>query len=342
MIDPRTALLGAAGLVLVVMVIFWPRLGLLARLRRSRYNNQRVLLEDALKHIYDREYKKRACSLESLSGALEISQEMAARLIDRLGKLGLVTIRENRIELTGEGRSYALKVIRTHRLWERYLADETGLPETEWHRTAERLEHTTTEAEAASLARHTGNPLYDPHGDPIPTVSGELPPSTGKLLSDLDISEHGVITHLEDEPEVIYAQLIAADLHPGMLVQMLDKNAERVVFAADGEETVLAPIVAANVTVLPVEEEPDEAGPYETLAELKPGESAEVVQLSRSCRGQQRRRLMDLGIVPGTRITAEFAAASGSPVAYQIRGATIALRRDQAEMIHIHRKEQKK
>ncbi len=342
MIDPRIALQWAAVVVIILAAVFWPRYGLIARLRKSRYNSQRVLLEDALKHIYDREYKNRACSLESLTGALEISQETATRLIARLGKLGLVTVRNNRIELTAEGRSYALKIIRTHRLWERYLADETGLPETEWHRTAERLEHTTTEAEADALARHTGNPLYDPHGDPIPTASGELPPSAGKPLSDLDIAERAVITHLEDEPEVIYAQLVAANLHPGMVVQMLEKDPERVVFAADGEETVLAPIVATNVTVLPIEEEPEETGPYETLAGLAPGESGEVIRLSRSCRGMQRRRLMDLGIVPGTVITAEFAAASGSPIAYEIRGATIALRREQAEMIYIRRKEQKK
>ena len=60
-------------------------------------------------------------------------------------------------ELTNEGRSYALRMIRVHRLWERYLADETGLAETEWHRRAEKLEHNMTEQEAEALAASAGH-----------------------------------------------------------------------------------------------------------------------------------------------------------------------------------------
>jgi Fe2+ transport system protein FeoA len=46
---------------------------------------------------------------------------------------------------------------------------------------------------------------------------------------------------------------------------------------------------------------------------------------------------MDLGVVPGTRITAEMRSASGDPTAYLIRGATIAIRRQQARLIRINR-----
>jgi DtxR family Mn-dependent transcriptional regulator len=60
-----------------------------------------------------------------------------------------------------------------------------------------------------------------------------------------------------------------------------------------------------------------------------------VVRLSSNCRGAQRRRLLDLGVVPGTEIEAELPSASGDPVAYRIRGALIALRRQQAEWIEV-------
>ncbi len=75
----------------------------------------------------------------------------------------------------------------------------------------------------------------------------------------------------------------------------------------------------------------------ETLAGLRPGESARVVRIAASCRGPQRRRLLDLGVVPGTRITAVLQSAWGDPVAYEIRGALIALRREQAEGIEVRR-----
>jgi len=47
----------------------------------------------------------------------------------------------------------------------------------------------------------------------------------------------------------------------------------------------------------------------------------------------ERRRLQDLGVLPGTVIEAEFASPGGDPVAYRIRGATIALRKEQAAHI---------
>ena len=89
------------------------------------------------------------------------------------------TTRTATLRLTPDGRREALRVIRIHRLWERYLADETGLDAREWHAHAERREHGTSDQQAEALAATLGHPRYDPHGDPIPTPSGELPPHQG-------------------------------------------------------------------------------------------------------------------------------------------------------------------
>jgi DtxR family Mn-dependent transcriptional regulator len=64
-----------------------------------------------------------------------------------------------------------------------------------------------------------------------------------------------------------------------------------------------------------------------------------VLDLSPACRGTQRRRLLDLGVVKGTEIEAELSSASGDPIAYRIRGALIGLRREQADWIRIERVE---
>jgi Fe2+ transport system protein FeoA len=45
--------------------------------------------------------------------------------------------------------------------------------------------------------------------------------------------------------------------------------------------------------------------------------------------------MLDLGIIPGTTVECEMNSPIGDPVAYRIRGAVIALRREQAEMIQI-------
>lgn len=70
-----------------------------------------------------------------------------------------------------------------------------------------------------------------------------------------------------------------------------------------------------------------------TLDQLAPGESAIVVELASA--GPNRRRLMDLGILPGTRITAALRSPLGDPTAYDVRGALIALRRAQAHEITV-------
>jgi Fe2+ transport system protein FeoA len=72
-----------------------------------------------------------------------------------------------------------------------------------------------------------------------------------------------------------------------------------------------------------------------TLRDLKPGQQAKVVNISQWCQGAERRRFMDLGIVPGTVIEAEMTSPSGDPTAYNIRGAIIALRREQAKLINM-------
>jgi len=77
---------------------------------------------------------------------------------------------------------------------------------------------------------------------------------------------------------------------------------------------------------------------YEKLSSLEMGEHAEVAGISSHCRGQQRRRLMDLGIIPGSDISAEIRSASGDPVGFRVMGTTIGIRKREADLIFIVRK----
>jgi Fe2+ transport system protein FeoA len=70
-----------------------------------------------------------------------------------------------------------------------------------------------------------------------------------------------------------------------------------------------------------------------TLADLPIGATGVVTELT--LRGAERRRLLDLGLVPGTVVVAEMRSPLGDPVAYRVRGASVALRREQARQIQI-------
>jgi Fe2+ transport system protein FeoA len=70
-----------------------------------------------------------------------------------------------------------------------------------------------------------------------------------------------------------------------------------------------------------------------TLDQLGSDAVATVVGLTNS--GVERRRMLDLGILPGARVEVVMKSPLGDPVAYRIRGATVALRRDQARHIQV-------
>jgi DtxR family Mn-dependent transcriptional regulator len=337
LVDPAVALLVFAALVGLAGFLFWPQRGLVPRLVRTSRLTERVLLEDTLKHVYTCESIGRTCTLESIAGQLEISTGRAAHLLSRLAELDLIRSAESGPKLTDEGRGSALRLVRTHRLWERYLADRTGVPAGEWHAQAERMEHALSAEETDALAARLGHPAWDPHGDPIPTTAGALPYVDRLTLAGASEGRTVEIVHLEDEPREIYDALLADGLGLGTRLDVVERSGSVVRVRARGREWPIAGVVARNVTVrlLPEGESADE--PVDTLLDLSPGDVGRVLDISPACQGSQRRRLLDLGVVKGTEIEAELVSAAGDPVAYRIRGALVALRREQAEWIRIER-----
>lgn len=334
--NPVTALLLFGVGAIVLALLAWPRHGLLARLRRAGQLSQRVRLEDGLKHLFTFESAGMPSSVDSLAGALSVSRTKAVTVVRLLEATDLVRLETDNIVLTVEGRAYALRIVRTHRLWERYLADRTSTSPTEWHAEADRVEHGLSTEQAESLAARMGYPLYDPHGDPIPTAAGVLPPVRGVPLTSLQSGQTARVVHVEDEPEALYRTIRDAGIHLGTLLRLNAAEATQIHLTVEGTELSLEPFAARNIAVEVVADELADHG-VERLHLLRPGESGVVVRLGGGVQGAQRRRLLDLGVVPGTVIAVELSSASGDPMAYRIRGAVIALRRSQADDILIRR-----
>ncbi len=336
---PLITLLTAALLALLTWWLIRPS-GWVERWGRLRLLSKRIWIEDALKCIHTCEYERRDADRGGLAETLEISGAKAERLIGILETQKLIRRQNTVLHLTEAGRDYAVRVVRAHRVWERYLADETGLHEANWHREADRREHSLTDNEVRLLAAGLGNPAYDPHGDPIPTADGELPPHSGEPLTSLEPGDWAVIVHVEDEPEPSYTQLATAGIRPGMEVQLLESSEKRVrLWTRDGEQ-VLSPALAGLLSVHSLAGEPGEGDQGEPLANLRPGEKGTVQAISMTCRKHERRRLMDLGILPGTVIEAVMRSPGGDPTAYRVRGALIALREEQSRWIYISREVQ--
>jgi DtxR family Mn-dependent transcriptional regulator len=320
----------AAGLGLAaVLTLIWPGRGLLARLRLRR---RRMRAEDGLKILLTAELMEVPCHLASVAAALRLSLSAAAAILSHLERLALLERCPDGYCLTPAGRTRAIQVLRAHRLWERHLADETGYGALDWHRQAEDREHFLSLPEVEELAARLRYPSHDPHGDPIPTGTGELPTQPGMPLTAAAAGVPLRVSHVEDEPESVYAELVAAGLHPGTELRILEATPDHFRVRTSGRERLLRSEVAANLTVEPAPEAP--VRPLEVrLSDLRPGEQGRVIRIGPGSRPPERRRLRDLGLIRGTLIQTEFASPAGDPVAYRIRGATVALRKEQADQV---------
>lgn len=333
--SPAWALLWFAVALGGFALLVWPRVGLLPRAFTYRRLTERVRIEDALKHLLNCERAGQPATVASLAGVLEVSAERALQLVGRLSELDLARLAPGGVTLTDEGRAYGVRILRTHRLLERYFADRTGAPAKEWHDLAESAEHRVSAVEAERLAARMGYPVYDPHGDPIPTAAGDFPPSESVPLAMLMPGETAVVTHVEDEPASVYARLLQLGVYVAVPVKVIDVTPAAVELLVGGVRRVLDPLLADAIAVRRTVETAGHTTAFVGLDTLEPGERAEVVQIAPSIQGPQRRRLLDLGVLPGTEITAELRSPSGDPVAFRIRGALIALRRPQAQGVLI-------
>ena len=70
-----------------------------------------------------------------------------------------------------------------------------------------------------------------------------------------------------------------------------------------------------------------------TLKELQPGESGRVIKVGSE--KVLRRRLLEMGITPGTTVTVKKVAPMGDPIELLLRGYVLSLRLDEAEKIKI-------
>ncbi len=303
--------------------------------RQIRDTRRRVLAEDALKHLHGAEWGNYSATSRSLAGQLSLTPKRTLALIIQMESQGWLRTSGDELRLTPAGKRLALQVIRAHRLWERYLVDEARMRLVDGHAEAERREHAHSANALDAFEAAMGYPKTDPHGDPIPTADGDLARVSAKPVTDWPLDSPARIVHLEDEPAPVFAQINALGFHPGQTIRLLEADSKRIVIS-DGEDThILAPAVAANIYVEPAvalrrSAANGKRGKALPLTTLRRGQEGTIERLDEGLQGFTRRRLLDLGLTPGTTIAVEMSSFARDPVAYRVRGTLIALRGEQA------------
>src|SRR5687768_13453216 len=133
-----------------------------------------------------------AASTKGVAARLSVSSASVSNMFARLQEMGLVRYERYRgATLTDRGREEALRLVRRHRLIETFLLEHLGYDWQEVHDEAERLEHAVSDEFTERLAELLGHPERDPHGAPIPTSDGTLPPEDSRPLSGTEAGEIG-------------------------------------------------------------------------------------------------------------------------------------------------------
>ena len=127
-----------------------------------------------------------------------ISRPAVSEMIKRLEHDGLVRI-DGKIRLTNEGRTVAERVVRRHRLAERFLTDILQLSWADAHHEAGKWEHVISDSVEEAMYRVLGAPTTCPHGNPIPGSSYAAPDA--HPLSALSVGATFTVTRIPEELE---------------------------------------------------------------------------------------------------------------------------------------------
>lgn len=139
-------------------------------------------------------------SMGSIADALEVVPGTATSMAKALAKAGLAEYEPRAgVRLTEEGVALALRVLRRHRLVEYFLVETLKMDWSEIHDEAEALEHSISDRLLDRLDKFLGEPRFDPHGDPIPTASGEMIERNLSHLGQCQEGDSVIIRRISDQ-----------------------------------------------------------------------------------------------------------------------------------------------
>ncbi|MDU0478793.1 metal-dependent transcriptional regulator [Staphylococcus chromogenes] len=179
-----------------------------------------VKTQDYLKIIFDLcERTGQSASMGDVAERMQQKPSTTTEGVKRLAEKGLVEYeRYSGIQLTPAGRGIALAMARRHRLLETYLVESLGYTWDEVHEEADSLEHAVSDRFIERIDALLGHPNRDPHGDPIPTATGEVETVASTPLAELPEGQAAVVERIRDSDADLLRYLADNGIRPGVIV----------------------------------------------------------------------------------------------------------------------------
>jgi DtxR family Mn-dependent transcriptional regulator len=147
--------------------------------------------ENYLKVIYHLSLvSPKGVNTNAIAGMLETKASSVSDMLKKLSAKEMVSYQKYQgVLLTDKGIRIAKMIVRKHRLWEVFLVEKLHFSWDEVHEIAEELEHIKSEKLINKLDAFLEFPAFDPHGDPIPDVNGDVKKVNKLLLSDSELNK---------------------------------------------------------------------------------------------------------------------------------------------------------
>lgn len=267
-------------------------------------------MEDYLKAIFSLGRKGDAVSTQALADRLKFSPASVTKMVKRLAEYKLVKHEKYQgVHLTESGRKVAVEIVRHHRLLELYLTQALGFSWDEVHEEAELLEHFISEKLEAKICEYLGNPDFDPHGAPIPTLDGVLPGQSDLRLSESELYQTLAVTRVSDAHSQTLQELEKFGVFPGITVTVLGRPPEGSVFLKVGrQENLVPPSLCEGVFCKAAKQE------CFVVTQLAEKEQAEIVKI----RSRHRESAEALGLKVGTLICGQEGGLSLDKTSLQL------------------------
>lgn len=182
-------------------------------------------VQDHLKAIYSLgERGDGPVTTTGLSEQLGLTASTVSGMLRKLTSQALIEHEPyGAITLTDAGRAIALAVVRRHRLVEMFLVTHLGYGWDEVHQEAEVLEHAISDLLVGRIDDALGSPRFDPHGDPIPSATGEVPVFDGQRMSTLAPGSTGTLVRVDDHDPSVLAYLTRLGISLGQPIELLEE-----------------------------------------------------------------------------------------------------------------------
>lgn len=155
-------------------------------------------------------------TLTALARRLECPPTDAGERVLALQSMGLVAAdAAGALRLTAAGERIAQRLVRRHRVLERFLTDVLALPWARVHEEATRLTPVVSDDVVDGLWRVAGEPASCPHGNPIPSADGAIARDETLPLSRVASGQHATVVRIDREDTELLQYLAALGLLPG-------------------------------------------------------------------------------------------------------------------------------